>query len=118
LVEDEWVIALRLQEIIQEMGFEAAGPVPTVRRALDLIEEETIGAAILDVSLGSGEKSFPVAKALKDKNIPFLFVSGYQGRDLPPEFTGAPICSKPYTEDALRRALAELGFEVPHDLRV
>jgi CheY-like chemotaxis protein len=113
LVEDEWIIALRLEEIIREMGFEAAGPVPGVRQALALIEEEAICAAILDISLGSGEKSFPIAKALKGKNIPFLFVSGYQERDLPPEFAGVPICPKPYTEDTLRRALATLGLEPP-----
>jgi DNA-binding response OmpR family regulator len=111
LVEDEWIIALRLEEVVREMGFEPAGPVPTVRQALALINDESIGAAILDVNLGSGEKSFPIAEALKNKSIPFLFVSGYQERDLPAEFAGVVICPKPYTEDTLRRALVTLGFE-------
>jgi DNA-binding NtrC family response regulator len=113
LVEDEWIIAFRLEEIVREMGFEPAGPIPSVRQALALIDEEPIGVAILDVSLGSGEKCFPVAKALMAKDIPFLFVSGYQERDLPPDFAGVPICPKPYTEDTLRSALAKLGIVMP-----
>jgi DNA-binding response OmpR family regulator len=117
LVEDEWVIAFRLEEAVRDMGYDPVGPVPTVRQALALLENQLVDGAVLDVSLGSGEKSFPIAIVLRDRNIPFLFVSGYQERDLPAEFAGIPICAKPYTDDALREKLRTLvGSIAPNGL--
>ena len=113
LVEDEWIIADTLEEAIRDMGYEPVGPVPTVRQALALIAENPVAAAVLDVSLGSGEKSYPIARALQSKNIPYLFVSGYQERDFPAEFAGAPICPKPYTQEALRDKLTALLRAIP-----
>lgn len=113
LVEDEWLIACGLQEMVEELGYEVVGPVPTVLQALALVEQEPVNLAILDVNLGLGIKSFPIAKALKGKRIPFLFVSGYHERDLPAEFSDAIVCSKPYTEETLRKSLIKI-FDVSH----
>lgn len=113
LVEDEWIIADTLEEAIRDMGYEPVGPVPTVRQAMALIEENQVAAAVLDVSLGSGEKSYPIARVLQSKNIPYLFVSGYQERDLPSEFADIPICPKPYTQEALRDKLSALLGAAP-----
>jgi DNA-binding response OmpR family regulator len=112
-VEDEWIIADTLQEAIRDMGYEPVGPVPTVRQAMALIESNPVGAAVLDVSLGSGEKSYPIARVLQSKNIPYLFVSGYQERDLPEEFAGVPICTKPYTQETLHDKLNSLLRATP-----
>jgi DNA-binding response OmpR family regulator len=108
LVEDEWLLAIALQDSVIQMGFAVAGPVPTVAQALAILAEQEVGLAVLDVSLGTDEKSFPIARALKANDIPFIFVSGYQETDLPREFTGTPLCSKPYTEETLKRHLDQL----------
>jgi two-component SAPR family response regulator len=109
LVEDEWLIAFGLEELVRELGYDVVGPVPSVPLALALLEKEQVHIAILDVNLGLGMKSFPIAEALKVKRIPFLFVSGYHERDLPAEFSDAIVCSKPYTEDTLRKSLAKIS---------
>lgn len=90
------------------MGYAAVGPVPTVSEAVVLLNAQEIDGAVLDISLGSGQKSFPLARLLKERNIPFLFVSGYQEGDLPVEFSGVPLCTKPYSGEALRAGLERL----------
>jgi CheY-like chemotaxis protein len=95
IVEDEWLLAETVEEAVRDLGYDVMGSVATVREALDLICREVITAAVLDISLNHGEKSFPIARALRERRIPFLFLTGYLNEDLPPEFSGEPTASKP-----------------------
>jgi DNA-binding response OmpR family regulator len=69
LVEDEWLIAAQMADILTAEGLEVVGPAPNVRQAFALLENNDVCLAILDVNLGK-EKSFPVAHALAERNIP------------------------------------------------
>jgi CheY-like chemotaxis protein len=95
VVEDEWLLAETVEEAIRDLGYDVMGSVATVREALELIGREEITVAVLDISLNHGEKSFPIARALRERGIPFLFLTGYLNEDLPPEFSGEPTASKP-----------------------
>jgi DNA-binding response OmpR family regulator len=108
IVEDEWLLAETLSESLRDMGFEIAGAARSVADALALIACETISVAVLDVSLSATEKSFPVALALQDKNIPFLFMTGYQAVDLPAEFKDEVVLGKPSNFELLQLALEKL----------
>jgi CheY-like chemotaxis protein len=105
VVEDEWLIAVCLEETLAAQGLAVVGPVPSVSMALDLIEAEPLDFALLDVSLGS-EKSFPVADRLKSLGVPFLFLTGYGFSDLPKAFAEVPLVAKPIREADLRKALS------------
>jgi DNA-binding response OmpR family regulator len=105
ILEDEWLLAELVEDAVREFGFEVVGPVPSVKKAMELVESENITAAILDVSLGGGEKSFSVARALTERRIPFLFVTGYQDADLPVEFGDRTMLCKPVRLEALRDCL-------------
>ena len=87
-------------------GFEIVGPAPNVRQAIALLEKNEVCVAILDVNLGK-EKSFPVADALSEYNIPHLFVTGYLERDLPAQFADRPILSKPVDPQQLQGVLKQ-----------
>ena len=63
--------------------------------ALAAIEAGPPSAAILDVNLG-GEQVYPVARALRERGIPFMFATGYGERRLPSEFEGERTLQKPY----------------------
>ena len=80
LVEDEYLIAWALQDVLTNCGAHVVGPAASVEDALELLEHEKIDGAILDVSLGH-DKVYPVAAALTARNIPFVFATGYT--DLP-----------------------------------
>ena len=111
VLEDEWLLAELVEDAIREFGFEVVGPAPSVKLALELIRSEEISAAVLDVSLGDGEDSFPVARLLAERDIPFMFVTGYQDADLPAEFSNKAMLRKPVKLDELRVRLRLLvGF--------
>src|SRR3546814_13816980 len=56
--------------------------------------------AILDINL-AGEAVYPVADALAERGIPFLFATGYGATELANRYAGHNLLTKPYAEAAL-----------------
>jgi hypothetical protein len=63
-----------------------------------------LDAALLDVNV-AGRQVFPVAEALTERGVPFVFSTGYGEGGLPDEWRGSPTIQKPFTEAAVRDAL-------------
>ena len=76
VIEDEPLIAMLLVDWLRELGYDPIGPASTVAKALDLIVGSAPDAAIVDVSL-NGESCHPVAEALRERDIPFVFATGH-----------------------------------------
>ena len=108
IVEDEMLIAMLVEQMAQDLGYDVVGPALTVGEALSLMEREDFDCAILDMNLGHGVSSTPVAEALHARGIPFLFASGYGSRSPIDNFSAAPVLSKPFPTDDLQRALERL----------
>jgi len=106
IVEDEYLLAYDLAHALQDLGATIAGPVPTVKEALALIQSsgKPVDGALLDVNL-DGELVFPVADALMTLNIPFAFTTGYERPVIPERYQHAPRCEKPVDIQAIVRAL-------------
>lgn len=105
VVEDEYLLADELSRELVAAGAEVVGPAATVAAALRLLGEGTPPhAAILDVNLG-GEPVFPVADALLERGVPFVFCTGYDDWALPARHRGTPRCEKPVALDAIREVL-------------
>jgi CheY-like chemotaxis protein len=108
IVEDEFFIALALQSTVETLGYAVRGPFGRAEEALAALDEDPPDAALLDVQLLE-ETTAPVAKALRERHIPFLVLSGYDRDDLAdPVLREAPLLSKPTSEPVLRRALSGL----------
>ncbi|TKD51102.1 response regulator [Sphingomonas baiyangensis] len=106
IVEDEPLIAMMLEDFLDVLGKQVAGTAETVASALDCIEGGSIDAAILDVNLRGGEKSWPVADALAQRGIPFVLATG--GDTLADAHAERPVLAKPFTMDGVEKALASL----------
>ena len=110
IVEDEPLIAMMLEDFLDSLGYQVRGTCDTVRTALDEVEKGGFDLAILDVNL-KGENVWPVASALRERNVPFVIATGGHVDPPPPEFDNAPVIEKPYTVDrvtpAITAALAE-----------
>jgi CheY-like chemotaxis protein len=107
VVEDEYLIAMNLQDGLESAGSIVVGPVPSVDKALQTIDSEShIDAAVLDVNLG-GALSYGVADKLIARNIPFIFTSGYEDNVLRSRYSGVKNCPKPYLFQAIEEALVE-----------
>ena len=95
VVEDEYFVAILIEEILESAGCVVMGPIPRLPEALDAIDRESCDVAVLDVNL-AGERINPVADALSERNVPFLFVTGYGANALPSEYAQRPHVCKPF----------------------
>lgn len=75
VVEDEFLIALELEDVLRDAGAEVIGPAMTVAEAMRLLDSEKLTLALLDVQLAQGD-SLPVAHRLEAADIPFVFHTG------------------------------------------
>jgi DNA-binding NarL/FixJ family response regulator len=106
LIEDEPLVAMMLEEFVNELGGVDCITASHAGAALSAIEHDDIDIAIVDVSLTSDGPSFEIADALADKGIDFIFSTGRTASDLPPRHCDVPFLSKPYSLDDLSRAIA------------
>jgi CheY-like chemotaxis protein len=106
IVEDEIVVALFLEDILAEFGYQVAGVASRVEDALS--RDADYDVAVLDVHL-NGRNVFDFADKLADAQTPFVFATGYGERGIPERFAGRPVLQKPFLPDDLKRALARVA---------
>lgn len=107
VVEDEFLVALELEQLLDGRGYRVVGPAPSVRRALALIGEQQVDAAVLDVNVDGGRIT-PVAEVLKAREIPFVLATGYGTSKFPEDaLRTAPRVNKPVVEAELLQVLKD-----------
>jgi len=95
VVEDEYLVAALIEQILESAGCIVMGPVARVPEALDAVDHDDYDAAVLDVNL-AGERINPVADALSERDVPFMFVTGYGENALPSKYAERPHIGKPF----------------------
>ncbi|WP_225204563.1 response regulator [Novosphingobium huizhouense] len=105
VVEDEFIVAAMIGDILEDEGAQVIGPAGTLAEGLDLGGGETLDAAVLDWNLG-GEPGAPVARLLRQRGVPFVIATGYGA--VQAEFADITVLSKPYRPDALVDELVRL----------
>lgn len=108
IVEDEPLISMMIEDFLDIMGKEVAGTADSVATALPIVEAGGVDAAILDVNLAGGEKSWPIAEALAQADIPFVLATGGSGDMIAHAYQDRPVLAKPFTMDAVEQALGKL----------
>lgn len=89
-------------------GGDVLEPASSLRRALAIPNAGQPGNASLDMNL-SGDSSAPIAAALREREVPFVVITGYSGKHSEdPMFQDVPVIKKPYQGSELVRALADL----------
>jgi DNA-binding response OmpR family regulator len=107
-VEDDGLIAMDLEVVVQEAGFDVLGPYATTASALALLAVRRPDAALLDIGLPDGPAS-PLAEALAAAGVPFALVTGYEREDLSEAaLAKAPTLQKPFTAAVIKGVLAAL----------
>jgi two-component system, response regulator PdtaR len=94
LVEDEFLLALQLEELLESRGGTVRGPYRTLDDGIKAAEREHFDFAILDINLG-GIMVYPLADHLLARGVPFLFLTGYGQADVPKQFHGVTQLNKP-----------------------
>ena len=120
IVEDRGIVAGKIRRELERAGFVIAGVTGSRAAAIRYAETLPLHGAVLDIDL-HGEPSYPVAQALRERAVPFVFLSGYSRTALPRVWRGVHLVEKPFEREALLRTLdaALLGAAaLPPDQRV
>lgn len=108
VIEDEPAIAADLSWVVEDLGYSIAGMASSVEQALRLIGDGSVDGAILDANL-HGVSTAAIAKALRERNLPFFVLSGYLQRQLPEPLADAPFLAKPYSQSDLAFRIRSLA---------
>jgi CheY-like chemotaxis protein len=107
VAEDEFFIALVVEETLQSLGCTVVGPFPDLAQATEAAAQEPVDGAVLDINLG-GEMVYPLAERLERNGVPFVFTTGYAIADLPERFRVFDCLRKPVDAITLKRALCRM----------
>jgi CheY-like chemotaxis protein len=109
VVEDEVLMAMMLEDMLEELGYEVVALSTHLDQAVQLARTTDFDFALLDINL-NGERSFPVAEVVRSRGLPIVFATGYGPRALVPPYLDTPLLQKPFGLDELRRMLESVGL--------
>jgi CheY-like chemotaxis protein len=107
VVEDETIIAMMIQDTLEDWGYIVVGPASRLPKALELVEQGGFDAAVLDVNI-AGDLIYPVAKRLDEGKIPIVFLTGYGKSGIHSDYARHPALTKPIDPARLCKTLADL----------
>ena len=106
IVEDEPLIAMMLEEFLEELGHDVVASCESVAEAMGHVDRGGFDVAIIDVSLTDG-KVWPVADRLAETGKPFILATGGHLEPPPAQHADAPVLAKPYTLEAIQPAIEQ-----------
>jgi len=109
VIEDNFTIAQDIREQLKIAGVKDIEISSNASDAMNILDTETPSFALLDVNLGPGKTSEPVALRLLDEKVPFIFATGYgEMAELAPELSHVQRLTKPLITNDLLGAISSL----------
>lgn len=110
LAEDNWPIALFMENMLRDLGCTVVATAGTVAEAESMAADQEAECAILDIDLGSGGRSYGAAERALARGMAVIFTTGYDvPADLPETLRNVPRLEKPIQPVHLKRALKEVA---------
>lgn len=107
LVEDEFFQAMDAKSWLEKAGAEVVGPTGFAEDVPALLHATRVDAAVVDINLGAGASYF-VAHTLRDRGVPFMFLTGYGSASVPDDLADVPRLAKPANERKVLAAVRDL----------
>ena len=103
VVEDEFLLALALEDCLTRAGHRVVGLARSRAEALEVAARSHPDLALLDIRLADGENGVEIAAELEERmDVPVLYASG-QVQEAERSGVGMGVLRKPYSEaDVLR----------------
>lgn len=104
ILEDDAILALDLATIVccwTDANVTSCRSIEQAKRALG----GAFDLALLDIDLEDG-KSYDIATSLKERNLPFAFVSGADAADTPDHLKDVAFIAKPYNQRAIEKVIS------------
>ena len=112
IVEDEFIIAEDLRGALEEIGHTVIGVAESYVEAVSDIEKNNPELVLLDINLEGNAEGIKLGEMLKEKGIPFLYISAYidnKTRELAEATEPKAFLVKPFD-------MAELEVNIKHAL--
>lgn len=110
IIEDEFLIATTLAQMLTDGGHVVTGMVGSAVKAIQMLDDRKCDVAVVDANL-AGSSAAPIAAALRKRGIPFVVISGYSKQQLLTGLQNAPFLPKPVDPTELLAAVSALGPE-------
>ena len=107
IVEDEAMVSILIEDMVCDLGGQVVGPAANFEQGMTLALEADFELAILDVNV-DGLVVYPIADVLRHRNIPFIFMTGYDSSVIPQRYRHNCVLSKPFSHQIFSEAMAEL----------
>jgi CheY-like chemotaxis protein len=110
VVDDEFLIALDIQQILESAGARVTVAGGTGQAAEMLRAGEPFDLAVLDIKMSEGvDTTTTLASLLCEGGVPFVFLTGMRADSTEARnFPRAPVIEKPYQADVLLDALRKV----------
>ncbi len=104
IVEDEMLVAMELESILQDSGFDPVGIAPDLNTAEEYFDQ-SIDLALVDLNLRDGLTGPQIGKMLGDKGVTVLFLTA-NPRLLGDGIAGTVgVLTKPTDQETVRKAV-------------
>lgn len=107
VVEDEALVAMLVEDLLNELGHEVGAIASRMEDALANARTGQYDVAIIDLNL-DGQPSYPVADILSERGVLFIFATGYGAGGLDSKYSGVPVLTKPFVVADLETMLMKL----------
>ena len=119
IVEDEFLIADSLKDLLEEAGYVVVGIADSVAEATQLLEEHQPTLVLLDIYLKAGETSLDLARTLHARHIPFIYISANSSERVLSEVTTTQphgYVVKPFRKKDLLYTIEIAAYRYAHGL--
>lgn len=106
IIEDEALVAMELRFVLEDLGHEVLGVAATAKAARDLVRENDVDLALVDIHLSDGPTGINLGRELgQDMGVSVLFMTANPGMVRDGVAGTIGVLSKPTDEHAVQRAV-------------
>ncbi|MBA4805054.1 MAG: response regulator [Brevundimonas sp.] len=106
IVEDEALVAMELQFVLEDLGHEVVGTVADARTARNLVRENDVDLALVDIHLSDGPTGVELGRELgQEMGVTVLFMTANPGMVRQGVAGTIGVLSKPTDERAVQTAV-------------
>ncbi len=117
IIEDEPLIAMDIEQLVDDLGHSATGIARTHDEARELYQKEKPGLVLADIQLADGSSGIDaVNEILAQDSVPVIFITAYPERLLTgerPEPTF--LVTKPFREETVKALISQALFFDGHN---
>lgn len=106
IIEDEALVAMELRFVLEDLGHEVLGIAATAQAARDLVRENDVDLALVDIHLSDGPTGINLGRELgQDMGVSVLFMTANPGMVRDGVAGTIGVLSKPTDEHAVQTAV-------------